>query len=82
MSALSKLKGSCGDAAVPGDVVNDNVPAAQHQHDNWGYEVTAKPRFDAAARSTLRAFAWLMIELDAGDFNEPPGTHRPLDFER
>jgi len=46
------------------------------QQDHWGYEVTAKPRFDARTETsvgTIRAYAELKIQLDAGAFNGPPG---------
>jgi len=44
--------------------------------DNWGYEMTAKPRFDARTETsmgTLRAYVELKIQLDAGAFNGPEG---------
>ena len=47
-----------------------------NQQDHWGYEVTAKPRFDARTETsvgTIRAYAELKIQLDAGTFNGPPG---------
>jgi hypothetical protein len=47
-----------------------------NQQDNWGYEVTAKPRFDARTETsvgTLRAYVEIKIQLDAGAFNGPPG---------
>jgi hypothetical protein len=47
-----------------------------NQQDHWGYEVTAKPRFDARTETsvgTIRAYAELKIQLDAGAFNGPPG---------
>ena len=43
-----------------------------NQQDHWGYEVTAKPRFDARTETsmgTLRAYVELKIQLDAGAFN-------------
>jgi hypothetical protein len=45
---------------------------AANQQDHWGYEVTAKPRFDARTETsmgTLRAYVELKIQLDAGAFN-------------
>ncbi len=44
--------------------------------DNWGYEMTAKPRFDARTETswgTLRAYVELKIQLDAGAFQGPVG---------
>ena len=61
--------------AAGGSQVNANVQFA-NQQDNWGYEVTAKPRFDARTETsmgTLRAYVELKIQLDAGAFNGPPG---------
>ena len=49
---------------------------AANQQDHWGYEVTAKPRFDARTETsmgTLRAYAELKIQLDAGAFNAVVG---------
>ncbi len=46
------------------------------QQDNWGYEMTAKPRFDARTETsmgTLRAYVELKLQLDAGAFIGPPG---------
>src|SRR5450432_659206 len=43
-----------------------------NQQDHWGYEVTAKPRFDARTETsmgTLRAYVEMKIQLDAGSFN-------------
>jgi hypothetical protein len=43
----------------------------KNQQDNWGYEVTAKPRFDARTETsmgTFRAYAELKIQLDTGAF--------------
>ena len=47
-----------------------------NQQDNWGYEVTAKPRFDARTETSLgtfRAYVELKLQLDAGNFLGPPG---------
>jgi len=47
-----------------------------NQQDHWGYEVTTKPRFDARTETsvgTIRAYAEIKIQLDAGAFNGPPG---------
>src|SRR6266849_2935042 len=58
-----------------GSVGNSTVQFA-NQQDNWGYEVTAKPRFDARTETsmgTLRAYAEIKIQVDAGAFNGPPG---------
>jgi Porin subfamily len=49
---------------------------AANQQDHLGYEVTAKPRFDARTETsvgTMRAYAELKIQLDAGAFVGPPG---------
>jgi Porin subfamily len=70
----SKTSGSYGGGA-PAQAANANVQFA-NQQDNWGYEVTAKPRFDARTETsmgTMRAYAELKIQLDAGAFNGPPG---------
>jgi hypothetical protein len=58
-----------------GDPTAANVQFA-NQQDNWGYEVTAKPRFDARTETsmgTLRAYVEVKAQLDAGAFNGPPG---------
>src|SRR6516165_8773697 len=47
-----------------------------NQQDNWGYEVTAKPRFDARTETSLgtfRAYVELKLQLDAGNFLGPVG---------
>src|SRR5450432_2385157 len=47
-----------------------------NQQDRWGYEMTAKPRFDARTETsmgTLRAYVELKIQLDAGNFIVPEG---------
>jgi hypothetical protein len=70
----SKTSGSYGGGA-PANPANANVQFA-NQQDNWGYEVTAKPRFDARTETsmgTMRAYAEIKIALDAGAFNGPPG---------
>src|SRR5579872_3759915 len=44
--------------------------------DAWGYEMTAKPRFDARTETsmgTLRAYVEVKIQLDAGAFAGPVG---------
>ena len=46
------------------------------QQDRLGYEVTAKPRFDARTETsvgTFRAYVELKIQLDAGSFVGPVG---------
>ena len=61
--------------AAGGTAANGNVQFA-NQQDNWGYEMTAKPRFDARTETsmgTLRAYVELKIQLDSGAFNGPPG---------
>jgi hypothetical protein len=75
----SKTTGSYGGSKfttmVNGGAANGNVQFA-NQQDNWGYEVTAKPRFDARTETsmgTIRAFVDIKIALDAGAFNGPPG---------
>jgi hypothetical protein len=47
---------------------------AASQQDKWGYEVTAKPRFDARTETsmgTFRAYVELKLQLDAGAFRGP-----------
>jgi hypothetical protein len=49
--------------------------ALANQQDHWGYEVTAKPRFDARTETsvgTLRAYVELKVQLDSGTFLGPP----------
>ena len=73
--SASKTTGSYGGAAVGGNAANAQVQFA-NQQDNWGYEVTAKPRFDARTETsmgTLRAYVEIKIQLDSGAFNGPPG---------
>jgi hypothetical protein len=70
----SKPSDSCGGGC--GGVAKVN-PQFEHQQDNWGYEVTAKPPLDAGAKialGALRPFVELMIELDAGDFKGSPSV--------
>jgi hypothetical protein len=75
----SKATGSYGGsklvaATTPG-IGNATVQFA-NQQDNWGYEVTAKPRFDARTETSLgtfRAYVELKLQLDAGAFLGPPG---------
>ena len=58
-----------------GNAANANVQFA-NQQDNWGYEMTAKPRFDARTETsmgTLRAYVELKLQLDSGAFIGPPG---------
>ena len=57
-----------------------NAPAVNFQkasaQDNWGYEMTAKPKFDARTETswgTLRAYVELKMQLDAGAFVGPVG---------
>lgn len=67
----SKSTGSYGH----GGIGNATVQFA-NQQDNWGYEVTSKPRFDARTETSLgtfRAYVELKIALDAGAFNGPLG---------
>jgi hypothetical protein len=74
-----KTQGNYGgkNAAIAafGSAANGNVQFA-NQQDNWGYEVTAKPKFDARTETslgTLRAYVEVKVQLDAGAFNGPPG---------
>jgi hypothetical protein len=74
----NKTTGSYGGSkftSMFGGAGNGNFQFA-NQQDQWGYEVTAKPRFDARTETsvgTLRAYVELKIQLDAGSFNGPPG---------
>jgi hypothetical protein len=75
----SKTNGSYGGIAAGGNAGNATVQFA-NQQDNWGYEVTAKPRFDARTETsmgTLRAYAEIKIALDTGAFAGPPGPGGP-----
>ena len=66
----SKSSGSYG-GGTPANQANANVVFA-NQQDPWGYEVTAKPRFDARTETsmgTLRAYVEVKAQLDAGNFN-------------
>src|SRR5579871_4774803 len=72
----SKTSGSYGGF---GTTASSNLPNANvvfaNQQDNWGYEVTAKPRFDARTETsvgTMRAYAEIKIQLDTGAFVGPP----------
>jgi len=72
--------GGLGGATVGAPGGTGNAPNAQvqfaNQQDNWGWEVTAKPRFDARTETsmgTLRAYAEIKIALDAGAFAGGPG---------
>jgi hypothetical protein len=73
----SKTSGSYGGfaGATTANQANGQVQFA-NQQDNWGYEVTAKPRFDARTETsmgTLRAYVEVKVQLDSGAFNGPPG---------
>jgi hypothetical protein len=71
----SKGSGSYGATTGVGAIGNANVQFA-NQQDNWGYEVTAKPKFDARTETsmgTIRAYVELKVQLDAGAFNGPLG---------
>jgi hypothetical protein len=73
----SKNNGSYGgfDKGATASAANGQVQFA-NQQDNWGYEVTAKPRFDARTETsvgTLRAYVEVKVQLDAGAFNGPVG---------
>jgi len=72
----SKGSGSYGGfaAGTTANAANGQVIFA-NQQDNWGYEVTVKPRFDARTETsmgTLRAYAEIKIALDTGTFAGPP----------
>jgi hypothetical protein len=72
--STSKSNGSYGAIAALGAAGNATVQFA-NQQDNWGYEVTAKPRFDARTETsmgTLRAYAEIKIALDTGAFAGAP----------
>jgi hypothetical protein len=72
----SKTSGSYGgfDKGTTAGLGNAQV-LFSNQQDNWGYEMTAKPRFDARTETsmgTLRAYVEVKIQLDAGAFIGPP----------
>jgi hypothetical protein len=72
----SKTSGSYGGfaAGTTANPANGQVVFA-NQQDAWGYEVTAKPRFDARTETsmgTLRAYAEIKIALDTGNFAGAP----------
>jgi hypothetical protein len=77
----SKTTGSYGENVAKGNTVvlggnpaNGNVIFA-NQQDNWGYEVTAKPRFDARTETsmgTMRIYAEIKIQFDSGVFAGAP----------
>jgi hypothetical protein len=74
--SASKSSGSYGGfaGATTANAANGQV-VFKNQQDNWGYEVTAKPRFDARTETsmgTLRAYAEIKIALDTGAFAGPP----------
>jgi len=77
--SASKTTGSYGGFGAGGANNFANNPNGQvvfkNQQDNWGYEVTAKPRFDARTETsvgTFRAYAEIKIQLDTGAFAGPP----------
>jgi hypothetical protein len=77
MRRPNKPSRSCDSTVGLREVASAKQQSAPQRPDNWGYEVTAKPPLDAAAKTklgTLRPFVELMIELDAGDFNDSPGA--------
>jgi hypothetical protein len=68
----SKTTGSYGgfDKGTTAGLGNAQVIFA-NQQDNWGYEVTAKPRFDARTETsmgTMRVYAEIKLQLDTGAF--------------
>jgi hypothetical protein len=72
----SKGSGSYGGFAGATTANQGNAQVLfSNQQDNWGYEMTAKPRFDARTETsmgTLRAYVEVKIQLDAGAFIGPP----------
>src|ERR1700730_150836 len=75
--SASKSNGSYGgfDKGTTAGLGNGQVQFA-NQQDNWGYEMTAKPRFDARTETsmgTLRAYVEVKVAPEAGTFNGPPG---------
>jgi hypothetical protein len=67
----SKTTGSYGVTAAGGNILNGNV-VFKNQQDNWGYEVTAKPKFDARTETsmgTIRAYIEVKVQLDTGAFS-------------
>ena len=74
--SASKTSGSYGgfDKGTTAGLTNAQVVFA-NQQDNWGYEVTVKPRFDARTETsvgTMRVYAEIKIQLDTGVFAGPP----------
>jgi len=70
----SKGSGSYGVTAAGGAAANGQVIFA-NQQDNWGYEVTVKPRFDARTETsmgTMRVYAELKLQFDSGAFLSAP----------
>src|SRR5580704_11414944 len=72
--AASKKDGTYGVTAAKGAAANAQVVFA-NQQDNWGYEVTTKPRFDARTETsmgTMRIYAEIKLALDTGAFQGAP----------
>jgi hypothetical protein len=72
--------GSSKSAIAAGGSIGNATVQFANQQDNWGYEVTVKPRFDARTETsmgTLRAYAEIKIQLDTGSFAGPPGPGGP-----
>jgi Porin subfamily len=71
-SKSTGLYGGSSKAAIPaGGAIGNATVQFANQQDAWGYEVTAKPRFDARTETsmgTLRAYAEIKIALDTGNF--------------
>jgi hypothetical protein len=78
--SASKTTGSYGENTAKVNVTAGGNPANgqvifANQQDQWGYEVTAKPRFDARTETsmgTLRAYVEIKLQLDTGAFAGPP----------
>ena len=73
----SKTTGSYGGFAGKGTTANaaNAQVVFANQQDQWGYEVTVKPRFDARTETsmgTFRAYAEIKIQLDTGAFAGGP----------
>jgi len=76
----SKTTGSYGENTAKVSVTAGGNPGNgtvifANQQDQWGYEVTVKPRFDARTETsmgTFRAYAEIKIQLDTGAFAGGP----------
>ena len=69
----SKTSGSYGGFVKGATVSAANAQSSSpNQQDNWGYEVTVKPRFDARTETsmgTMRVYVEIKIQLDTGAFD-------------